>query len=143
MLTAQEIIKKTLDLAKKSDDSDVPVAAIVICDSQIIASATNTRERDQDLFGHAEMNAIKIAQKKLKTWNLSNCQIYISLEPCVMCAGAIAQAHIAEIYFAAYDYKFGACGSKYMVFPKNTKIQGGICELEAQEILKDFFAKKR
>ena len=103
MLTAQEIIKKTLDLAKKSDDSDVPVAAIVICDNQIIASATNTREQDQDLFGHAEINAIKIAQKKLKTWNLSNCQIYISLEPCVMCAGAIAQAHIAEIYVEAID----------------------------------------
>ena len=68
MLTAQEIIKKTLDLAKKSDDSDVPVAAIVICDNQIIASATNTREQDQDLFGHAEINVIKIAQKKLKTW---------------------------------------------------------------------------
>lgn len=139
----QYFINRVLELAKTVDDSEVPVAALVVKNGEIIAEALNSREKDQDILGHAEINALKLAQKRHGSWNLSDCQIYISLEPCVMCAGAIAQAHINEIYFAAFDYKFGACGSKFMVFPKTTKIQGGIMEDQAKQILKDFFELKR
>ncbi len=140
---AKIYIKKLLDLASKANPHEVPVAALIVKDGEIIAEALNTREQNQDLFGHAEINAIKIAQAKLSSWNLSTCQIYVSLEPCTMCAGAIAQAHISEIYFAAFDYKAGACGSRFMVFPSSTKIQGGILEKEAKELLTKFFSIKR
>ena len=139
----KEFIRQTIELAKATEQDEVPVAALIVCDGVILAEAVNSREKDQDIFGHAEINVFKQAQKKLGSWNLSKCQIYVSLEPCVMCAGAIVQAHISEVYFAAYDYKFGACGSKFMVFPQSTKIEGGILEQEAKEILKSFFEKKR
>jgi tRNA(adenine34) deaminase len=139
----KEFIRQTIELAKATEQDEVPVAALIVCDGVILAEAVNSREKDQDIFGHAEINVLKQAQKKLGSWNLSKCQIYVSLEPCVMCAGAIVQAHISEVYFAAYDYKFGACGSKFMVFPQSTKIEGGILEQEAKEILKSFFEKKR
>jgi tRNA(adenine34) deaminase len=139
----KEFIRQNIELAKATEQDEVPVAALIVCDGVILAEAVNSREKDQDIFGHAEINVLKQAQKKLGSWNLSKCQIYVSLEPCVMCAGAIVQAHISEVYFAAYDYKFGACGSKFMVFPQSTKIEGGILEQEAKEILKSFFEKKR
>ena len=142
-LSRNDYMRQVIEFAQTIDSSEVPVAAFVVRDNQIIARALNTREKCQDVFGHAEINAIKIAQQKLNSWNLADCQIYISLEPCVMCAGAIAQSHINEIYFAAYDYKFGACGSKFMVFPNSTKIQGGILESEAKQLLEDFFKDKR
>jgi tRNA(adenine34) deaminase len=141
--TNQDLISRTIELSRSIDPKEVPVAALIVHDGVIIAEAVNSRESSQDVLGHAEINAIKIAQKKLKTWNLSSCQIYVSLEPCVMCAGAIAQAHINQVYFAAYDFKAGGCGSKYMVLPKTTLIEGGIHESEAQEILKSFFKNKR
>jgi tRNA(adenine34) deaminase len=142
-LSKNDCMRQVIEFAQTIDSSEVPVAAFIVRDNQIIARALNTREKCQDVFGHAELNAIKIAQQKLNSWNLADCQIYISLEPCVMCAGAIAQSHINEIYFAAYDYKFGACGSKFMVFPNSTRIQGGILESEAKQLLEDFFKDKR
>lgn len=141
--TNQDFINRTIELSRSIDPKEVPVAALIVHNGVIIAEAVNSREAEQDVLGHAEINAIKIAQEKLKTWNLSACQIYISLEPCVMCAGAISQAHIKEIYFAAYDFKAGACGSKHMVLPSKTIVQGGINESEAQEVLKNFFKDKR
>jgi len=141
--TPQDFMRRVLELAKTSNKAEVPVAALIVSDGEIIAEARNSREQDQDVLGHAEINAIKLAQAKLKTWNLSKTQIYVSLEPCAMCAGAIAQAHIGELYFAAFDYKFGACGSKFMVLPKTTKVEAGILEEEAARLLKDFFLEKR
>lgn len=141
--TPKDFIRHVIELTKTISPKEVPVAALIVCDGVILAEAVNSRQKDQDIFGHAEINALKQAQEKLNSWNLSNCQIYVSLEPCSMCAGAIAQAHISEIYFAAYDFKAGACGSKYMVLPQTTKISGGILEKEAQAILKKFFEAKR
>ena len=140
---AKDFMKQVLELAKSSESSEVPVAALIVKDGEIIARGLNSREQDQDVFGHAEINAIKAAQAKLKSWNLSACQIYVSLEPCTMCAGVIAQSHINEIYFGAFDYKLGACGSKYMVFAKSNKIEGGIYEEEAKALLREFFEAKR
>lgn len=141
--TPKDFIRRTIELTKTISPLEVPVAALIVCDGVIIAEAVNSRQKDQDIFGHAEINVLKQAQEKLNSWNLSKCQIYISLEPCTMCAGAIIQAHINEVYFAAYDFKAGACGSKYMVFPKTTELQGGILEEEAKLILKKFFEAKR
>lgn len=141
--TPPEFIKEAIELAKTISPEEVPVAALIVSNGVVIAKAVNSREKDKDIFGHAEINALKEAQNKLNSWNLSQCQIYVTLEPCSMCAGSIAQAHISEIYFAAYDFKFGACGSKYNVLPKTTKISGGILEDEAKQILKEFFEKKR
>jgi len=124
--------------------NEVPVAALIVNSSnEIISKATNTREKDSSILGHAEINAMLQASRILGTWNLSNCRLYVSLEPCAMCAGAILQSHISEIIFAAYDLKSGAFGSRYNISTQNLLVKGGILESEAQEILRKFFQKLR
>lgn len=124
--------------------NEVPVAALIVnSNNEIISKATNTREKDSNILGHAEINAMLQASEVLGTWNLSDCRLYVSLEPCAMCAGAILQSHIPEVIFAAYDLKSGAFGSRYNISTQNLIVKGGILESEAQEILQKFFQKLR
>jgi tRNA(adenine34) deaminase len=126
-----------------SNSDDVPVACLVVCENQIIGVGINTREKNQSVLGHAEINALQEAAKNKGSWNLHDCTIYVSLEPCAMCAGAILQAHIRSIVFSAYDIKSGAFGSRYNLTTNETQVIGGICEERAIGILKQFFVNKR
>lgn len=127
----------------KSDLGEVPVASLVVWNNQIIGLGTNSREKDKSILGHAEINALQSAVKFKGSWNLSDCTIYVSLEPCAMCAGAILQAHIKTIVFSAYDIKSGAFGSRYNLTTSETQVIGGICEDRSVAILKQFFLNKR
>ena len=110
---------------------------------EVIASGVNSRETEQSALAHAEINAIKEASKKIGSWNLSGHALYVSLEPCPMCAGAILQSHISKIVFGAYDSKTGAFGSRYNLITKNIQVTGGIKEEECLELLQNFFEKRR
>ena len=139
-------MKQVIDLAKtlSINSKDIPVAAFIVDDSnKIIGKGINSREKECSVIGHAEINAIKEANKTLESWNLSRCRIYVNLEPCAMCAGAILQSHLSEVIFAAYDIKSGALGSRYNIVTKNLIVRGGVMEIEAQEILGNFFKKLR
>jgi len=130
-------------LAKTIAETEVPVAAIIVQNGEIIAEALNTRERDSSILGHAEINAIEEAAAKTGSWNLEGASIYVNLEPCSMCAGAILQAHIKKVVFAAFDSKSGAFGSRHNLATKNMEIIGGIMEEESLHLLRKFFESKR
>lgn len=134
---------RILELAKTVPNNEVPVAAIIVANGEIIAQAINTRERDTSILGHAEINALEQAAKTRQGWNLSDSTIYINLEPCAMCAGAILQAHISEVVFGAYDIKSGALGSRYNLITNNLKVTSGIMEEECVALLSEFFIKVR
>lgn len=126
---------------------EVPVGAVIVFDNKIIARGHNTRELRQSVLGHAEINAISKASKKIGSWRLEDCDIYVTLEPCSMCSGAIIQSRIKNLYFGAYDLKTGACGSVLNLFdyPFNHKVNvlGGLMEEECSRIIKDFFKELR
>lgn len=126
---------------------EVPVGAVIVYDNKIIARGHNTRELAQSVLGHAEINAIKKASKKIGSWRLEDCDMYVTLEPCSMCSGAIIQSRIKNLYFGAYDLKTGASGSVFNLFdyPFNHKVNvyGGIMEEECSRIIKDFFKELR
>lgn len=142
-------MKKAIEEAQKSFSIyEVPVGAIIVKDNKIVCSAHNTKERDNSALCHAEINAIKEASAILNTWRLSDCDMYVTLEPCVMCAGAILNSRIKNLYFGAYDFKSGSCGTNENIFYTNkalchTTIYGGILENECKKILSDFFEKIR
>lgn len=136
-------MQRTIELAKTITSIEVPVAAIIVKDGKIIAEGLNTREQDSSILGHAEINAIEEAAAKTGSWNLDGTSIYVNLEPCSMCAGAILQAHIKEVIFGAYDVKSGAFGSRYNLTTKNLVVQGGVMETEAVELLREFFNQIR
>lgn len=141
-------MSEALKLAKQAyDDNEVPVGAVIVRDNTIIASGRNRREKEKNALLHAEIDAINNACKALGGWRLWNCDIYVTLEPCPMCAGAIINAHIPNVYFGAYDFKNGSCGTITNLFemPYNfkPKCTGGIMQEECSKILKDFFKKIR
>ena len=104
-------MKAALAEAKKAYMiAEVPVGAVIVYNNKIIARGHNTRETNQSVLGHAEINAIKKASKKIGSWRLEDCDIYVTLEPCPMCSGAIIQSRIKNLYFGAYDPKTGAAG---------------------------------
>ena len=135
------------EAAKAYQLGEVPVGAVIVYNNKIIARGHNTRELSQSVLGHAEINAIKKASKKIGSWRLEDCDIYVTLEPCSMCSGAIIQSRIKNLYFGAYDLKTGACGSVLNLFdyPFNHKVNvcGGIMEEECSRIIKDFFKELR
>ena len=142
-------MQHALLLAKKAYKQDeVPVGAVIVKDSGIISSQHNQVRSHMDPTGHAEILCIKEAAQKLATTHLNECDIYTTLEPCAMCAQALAWAKIKRIYFAAYDKKFGAMGSRLDIFNEHSvnykpEIYGGIMEEESAKLLKNFFSKKR
>ncbi len=137
-----------LSLAKEAyADDEVPVGAVITQNGKIISTGRNRREKSKNALLHAEIDAINNACKKLGGWRLWNCEIYVTLEPCPMCAGAIINAHIPKVFFGAYDFKNGACGTITNLFemPFNFKPEclGGIMEEECSDLLKSFFKRLR
>ena len=134
--------------AKKSYEADeVPIGAVIVKDGKIIAKAHNTRNKTQNAINHAEVLVISKACKKLKSWRLDDCDIYVTLEPCPMCAGAILNARIKNLYFGAYD-KTGSSNLLKTIMTDNrlnhkTNLTGGIMEEECGKLLSDFFSEKR
>lgn len=128
-------------LAEEKDE--VPVGAIIVQKGQVIAKAHNQTEQLNDATAHAEMLAITSAMENLSSKYLDDCTLYVTLEPCIMCGGAIEHAHIKNIVYGAKDEKKGCLSYTPSVFNKKVKVQGGIMEDECSEILRNFFQKKR
>jgi len=144
-LDHQYFMKRVLELAANCPTNEVPVAALVVDNTSqsIIGEACNARETRQSVLAHAEILAIEEATKYRKSWNLSNCSIYINLEPCAMCAGAIIQSHMSHVIFGAHDIKSGAFGSRYNISTKNLEILGGVQEEACLAGLQSFFKQFR
>ena len=145
----EKFMKKALKEAKKAyDKNEVPVGAVIVKDGIVIAKAHNLKEIKQDTTYHAELHAIQKASKKLGSWRLTDCEMYVTLEPCSMCAGALIQARIKKVYIGAMDYKTGSCGSvlnllKDYKFNHEVEIQTGVLKEECENILKSFFKELR
>lgn len=141
-------IKQALELAEKGAAlGEVPVGAVIVKNGQIVAKAHNERELLPDATAHAELLAIRRACAVLGTNRLTGCTLYVTLEPCPMCAGAIVNARIDRVVFGAYDARGGACGSliriqKYPLYFM-PEFVGGVLEQECAAILTEFFASKR
>lgn len=144
----REFMQQALLQAKNAaQEGEVPVGAVVVKNGKIIAVARNHRECGKDATAHAEIIAIQQACKALGSWRLSGCDLYVTLEPCPMCAGAIVNARVNRVIFGAKDARGGALGSvmdlrSYPLFSTPTVI-GGICENECREVLQEFFKNKR
>ena len=128
-------------------EGEIPVGAVIAKDGEVIAMAHNNREATGDATGHAELLAIREACRALGGWHLEACELYVTLEPCPMCAGAVANARIKKVYFGAYDTKMGAVSSvidlsKYN-FNHRFEAEGGILKDECAFMLSDFFKKLR
>ena len=128
-------------------EGEVPVGAVIVKDGQVISSAHNNRERTKDATGHAELIAIRDACKALGGWHLEKCTLYVTLEPCPMCMGAIVNSRLGKVVYGAKDAKAGACGSvlDMRFYPLNHKpiVEGGVCDKACSELLSEFFALRR
>ena len=143
-----EFMKEALRLAQISyNEGEVPVGAVIVKDNEIIATGRNRREQSKNALSHAEIEAINNACNKLGGWRLWECDIYITLEPCPMCSGAIVNARIPNVYFGAYDKNFGCCGSTLNILELQNSFrphfEGGILEDECSNLITDFFKKLR
>lgn len=143
-------MRKAISLAKQAaEEGEVPVGAVVVKRNtgEIIGFGRNRRESGRSPLAHAEIEAIDQASRKLGGWRLSGCDLYVTLEPCPMCAGAIINSRIDAVYFGAYDKKAGCCGTVTDLFelPFNHKpeVFGGIMEIECSTLLSDFFRELR
>ena len=130
------------------DEDEVPVGAVIVQDGRIIARARNQREKLKDPTAHAEMIALTQAAAALGSWRLTNCTIYVTKEPCVMCAGALVNARIKRLVYGAKDEKAGACGSLFNLVQSprlnhQVKIISGVLAEDCSALLTDFFNKKR
>lgn len=143
-----EFMKKALELARESAaEGEVPVGAVIVRDNEIVGVGRNRRENGKNALYHAEIEAIDMACKRLGGWRLWQCDMYVTLEPCPMCAGAIINSRIKNLYFGAYDLKAGSFGSvaDFNDIPYNHRVAvtGGIMEEEAKALLSDFFKTLR
>lgn len=138
----REHMQAAIEQAKKCT-KDVPIGCVIKKEGQIIAVAHNRRELDNDVTAHAEMLAIREAQKKLNTSRLNGCELYVTLEPCPMCTWAIVESGINTVYFGSYNPEYGALLSNPLKLPKSLKIYGGIKEEECDKMLDEFFARIR
>ena len=137
-----------LDEAKKAfDEGEVPVGAVIVKGGEVISVARNNREASNDATGHAETLAIRKACDSIGSWRLEDCELYVTLEPCPMCMGAIINSRIKKVVYGAKDAKAGACGSviDLAAYPFNHKplVEYGVMQDECAAILSDFFYKKR
>ena len=136
------------EAASASDVGEVPIAALIVQDSRVLARAHNYRELWQDPTAHAEVIAIRAAATALGTWRLTDTTLYVTLEPCAMCIGAIILARVSRVVFGAWDPKAGACGSVFNL-PSEPKLNhrvavtGGILEQESQALIQKFFKELR
>ncbi len=144
-----DFMKEALEEAKKAlEENEVPVGAIIVKDGEIIARAHNLKEKFQNPIYHAEILAIQQACKKLNSWRLNDCEMYITLEPCPMCAGAIINSRLKKIYIGAMDEIMGACGTSLNLlenykFNHIVQVEKYILKEECEKILENFFNNLR
>ncbi len=149
MTEQEKYMKEALKQAKKAyEKGEIPVGAIIVKEHKIIARAYNEKEYKRDTTKHAEILAIQKASKKLKSWRLQDCDMYVTLEPCSMCAGALIQARIRKLYIGTMDKKTGACGSvlnllEDYTFNHKLEVEKGILQKDCENILKIFFKELR
>ena len=134
--------------ARAPEIGEIPVGAVLVHNREVIAASHNYREISQDPTAHAEMIAIRTAAEQLKTWRLTDMTLYVTLEPCPMCAGAIVQSRITRLIFGAWDPKAGACGSIFDIpaerrLNHRVQVMGGLLEEESRILLQEFFRAKR
>lgn len=129
-----------------AEDGEIPVGAVVVRNNEIIGEGRNRREKEKTPLAHAEIEAIHSAAETLGDWRLSGCELYVTLEPCSMCAGAIANARLSALVFGAYDEAAGAVISRENVFSpfrNDVRVVGGFFESECKKVLSDFFTALR
>ena len=136
---------QALELAREAAAAgEVPVGCVIVRDGRVVGRGRNRREERQATASHAEMEAIAQANAALGTWRLEDCELYVTLEPCPMCAGAILNARIRRVWYGARDAAFGACGGVTNLFmenfPNRPALVGGILEADCRQVLADFFA---
>ena len=142
-------MKEAIKEAKKAyQKNEVPVGAVVVKNNEIVARGHNIKETKKDTTKHAEIIAIQKASKKMNAWRLEDCTMYVTLEPCTMCAGAIIQARLKRLIIGTMDKKTGACGSVLNLiddyeFNHKVELKTGIMETECRQIMKDFFKELR
>lgn len=138
-------MEQAVAAAREALPLDVPVGALLLKDGHIVAQACNRREAERNPVGHAEMLVLQEAAKKLGDWRLSGTTLYVTLEPCPMCAAAISQARVSRVVFGAYDPLMGACGSRYglLLDGPDVSVHGGIQEEACSALLREFFKARR
>ena len=147
-MTHEDYMRQALELAKEAAAAgEVPVGCVIVKDGAVIGRGRNRREEDKDPAGHAELAAIRDACRTIGDWRLTGSKLYVTLEPCPMCAGGIISARIPEVYYGARDAAFGACGSILNLFEENfrhhPRLVGHILEEECAALLGDFFSRMR
>ena len=138
-------MQQAINIAK-AVKGEIAVGAVIVKDNKVIASACNRKEKDNDVTSHAEFLVIREAAKKLDRWRLEDCDLYVTLEPCPMCAWAIINSRIKNVYFGSYDTNYGALGSKLdlrQIANSKLKVYGGIMEKECDKILEECFKDLR
>lgn len=141
-------MRQALDLAREAAEcGEVPVGCVIVRGDRVVGWGRNRREEKQHTQSHAEMEAIRQANEALGSWRLDECTLYVTLEPCPMCAGAILNARIPRVYYGARDREMGACGGVLNLFmedfPQRPALVGGILEEECRGVLTDFFRQLR
>lgn len=142
-------MRAALALAQEAlEAGETPVGCVIVRAGEIIAAARNRREEDRDPTAHAEILAIREAARKAGNWRLCDCEMYVTLEPCPMCAGAVSQARLGRLVFGAFDRERGCAGSVYRIcedpaFPWFTPCEGGVLEAECAALLERFFQRAR
>ena len=145
MLKKEKFMKEAIKQAKKAyDKEEIPVGAVIVKDGKIIARGYNKKEEKKDTTQHAEIIAIQKASRKIGAWRLQDCEMYVTLEPCAMCTGALIQARFKRVYIGTMDPKTGACGSVLNLledykFNHKVEVETNIMQKECEKILKDFF----
>lgn len=145
----EKFMRMAIEIAKKAVDFDeVPVGAVIVKNGEVVGRGDNRKERENNAVCHAEIVAINDACKTLGNWWLEDCEMYVTLEPCAMCSGAMVNSRIKALYFGAYDEKTGACGSKVNLmqaglFNHNIEVEGGYLKDECANLLSTFFKSKR
>ena len=144
----QEYMRRALELARQAgEDGDVPVGCVIVRDGQIIGEGRNRREEHADATAHAEMEAIRQACARTGSWRLHGCTMYVTLEPCPMCAGGIINARVDEVRYGAREDKMGCCGSVLNLFEERfnhkPRLYRGPLERECEDVLQDFFRNLR
>lgn len=148
-MTDLDYMQKALELAKEAGNAgEIPVGAVVVLNDKIIGQGFNKRESKFDISSHAEIEAIKEAEKALGNWRLDGATLYVTLEPCLMCSGAILQSRLSKVVFGSRDEKDGAIVSNYFVFDspcshQRPLVYGEVLKEECDSLLKSFFASKR
>ncbi len=141
-------MRRAIRLARIAEkQGEVPVGAVAVKDGVVVGEGYNTRETKGDITGHAECNCLKDAAKTLGTWKLEGCDVYVTLEPCPMCAAALADARVKAVWFGSYDKRLGALESMTRLYdlplPRKPAFYGGVMEDETAALLSDFFRKQR